>query len=112
LQAGIVLRPIEMGLLAEAGPAEVSTIPPPRVAFLSTGNELVGPSVVPGPGQIRNSNSYLLQGIIQQSGARESDLGIARDDLIELTRDINAGLSRDILVLTGGVSAGVLDLVP
>jgi molybdopterin molybdotransferase len=48
----------------------------------------------------------------KQTGGRASPLGIAGDDLIELTRDINAGLTRDILILSGGVSAGVLDLVP
>jgi molybdopterin molybdotransferase len=112
LQPGALLRPVEMGLLAEVGRSEVAAIPQPSVAFVSTGNELVGPSVVPGPGQIRNSNSYLLKGLIQQAGARASDLGIARDEYDELTRAVNAGLSSDILVLSGGVSAGVLDLVP
>src|SRR5262249_54437681 len=52
LRPGTLLRPIEMGLLAEVGRSEVATVPRPSVAFLSTGNELVGPSVVPGPGQI------------------------------------------------------------
>lgn len=112
LQPGKLLRPIEMGMLAEVGRTMVSAIPRPRVAVLVTGNELVGPSVTPGPGQIRNSNSYLLNGLVQQAGGSVSDLGIARDDLMELTRDINVGLSRDVLVLSGGVSAGVLDLVP
>src|SRR4029079_11686280 len=113
LQPGKLLRPIEMGLLAEVGRTTVSAIPRPRVAVLVTGNELVGPSVTPGPGQIRNSNSHLLSGLVQQAtGAFVSDLGIARDDPAELMRDINAGLSRDVLILSGGVSAGVLDLVP
>ncbi|HEY2411399.1 MAG TPA: gephyrin-like molybdotransferase Glp [Pirellulaceae bacterium] len=113
LQPGKLLRPIELGLLAEVGRTMVSAIPRPRVAVLVTGNELVGPSVTPGPGQIRNSNSHLLSGLVQQAtGAFASDLGIARDDPAELMRDINAGLSRDVLILSGGVSAGVLDLVP
>jgi molybdopterin molybdotransferase len=54
----------------------------------------------------------MLHGLAKQAGAHVSDLGIARDDADELTRDINAGLSRDILILSGGVSAGTLDLVP
>jgi molybdopterin molybdotransferase len=112
LQPGKLVRPIEMGLLAEVGQATASMIPQPTVGVLVTGNELVGPSVVPGPGQIRNSNTYLLQGLVQQAGGRVSDLGIARDEAAELSRDIHAGLSRDVLILSGGVSAGVLDLVP
>jgi len=112
LEPGKLLRPIEIGLLAEVGRSKVATILQPRVAFLSTGNELVSPAVVPSPGQIRNSNSYLLQGLIRQTGAVASDLGIARDDLEELTSKIKTGLDSDILVLSGGVSAGVLDLVP
>jgi molybdopterin molybdotransferase len=112
LQPGKLLRPIEMGLLAEVGRTTVAAIPQPKVAVLVTGNELVGPSVVPGPGQIRNSNTYLLQGLVKQADAQVADLGIARDDPAELARDINAGLSRDVLILSGGVSAGVLDLVP
>jgi molybdopterin molybdotransferase len=113
LQPGKLLRPVELGLLAEVGRTTVAAIPRPRVAVLVTGNELVGPSVTPGPGQIRNSNSQLLSALVQQAtGAFASDLGIARDDPTELMRDINAGLSRDVLILSGGVSAGVLDLVP
>jgi molybdopterin molybdotransferase len=112
LSPGKVLRGIELGLLAEVGRASLFTIPPPRIAILATGNELVRPTEVPGPGQIRNSNGPLLQGLVRQCGGATVPLGIARDEAGELLRDIEAGLSRDVLVLSGGVSAGVLDLVP
>jgi molybdopterin molybdotransferase len=112
LQPGKALRAIELGLLSEVGRSSVTVISPPRVAVLATGNELVGASISPGPGQIRNSNGPMLHGLAKQAGGRVSPLGIAIDDLNELTRDINAGLSRDVLILSGGVSAGVLDLVP
>src|SRR5262245_52318774 len=112
LSSGRQLRAIEIGLLAEIGRPFVAAIPPPRVAVLTTGNELAAPSVVPIPATIRNSNGPMLHGLAKQAGAHVSDLGIARDDATELARDINAGLSRDVLVLSGGVSAGTLDLVP
>jgi molybdopterin molybdotransferase len=112
LQPGKLLRPIELGLLAEVGRTTVQTIPRPSVAVLTTGNELVDPSIAPGPGQIRNSNSSLLGGLVQAAGASANELGIARDEVAELESAIRAGLSHDVLVLSGGVSAGVLDLVP
>ncbi len=113
LQTGKLIRPIELGLLAEVGRTTVSAIATPKVAVLVTGNELVAPSETPGPGQIRNSNSSLLCGLAEQaSGGDVSNLGIARDNTAELERAIHAGLSHDVLILSGGVSAGVLDLVP
>ncbi len=113
LQSGKLLRPIELGLMAEVGRTTVSAIPSPKVAVLVTGNELVVPSLTPGPGKIRNSNSSLLCGLAEQaSGGGVSNLGIARDDTADLERAINTGLTYDVLILSGGVSAGVLDLVP
>jgi molybdopterin molybdotransferase len=113
LEPGKVLRAIEMGLLAEIGRETVLVIPPPRVAVLPTGNELVPAGTVPGPGQIRDSNGALLQGLVGQAGgAPVPPSGIARDDLDELRQHVSRGLTCDILLLSGGVSAGVLDLVP
>ena len=112
LQPGKVLRAIEIGLLVEVGRTTVRTIPPPRVAVVATGNELVPAGVVPGPGQIRNSNGPLLQGLVGQAGGSGVPLGIARDDPSDLRHHIELGLEHDMLLLSGGVSAGVLDLVP
>jgi molybdopterin molybdotransferase len=112
LTAGAVIRPIEMGLLAEVGCARLQAIPRPAVAILSTGNELVPPDASPGPGQIRNSNGPMLVAAVRQAGGVPIDLGIGRDDRQELARLIARGLESDLLVLSGGVSAGVLDRVP
>lgn len=112
LQAGRTIRPIEMGVLAESGATQVSVFPQPSVAILSTGNELVAADIRPGPGQIRNSNGPMLEAFIQRAGNRAVSLGVGRDDRDELDRLVRRGLEEDVMVLSGGVSAGVLDLVP
>jgi molybdopterin molybdotransferase len=112
LRAGITLRPGEIGLLAEAGHTQARVIPRPSVAVLSTGNELVPAEQKPGPGQIRNSNGPMLSAAVRAAGGEPRSLGIVRDEPAALRRVIAAGLEGDILVLSGGVSAGVLDLVP
>jgi len=112
LHAGTELRAIELGLLAEVGRTQALAFPRPTLAVLATGNELVIPAKRPGPGQIRNSNGPLLLAAAQAAGAIARDLGIARDEPEALRHAISLGLQSDILVLSGGVSAGVLDLVP
>ncbi len=112
LHQGHTLRPIEIGLLAEVGRTEVEVIATPRVAVLSTGDEVVPADVQPGPGQIRNSNGPLLCAAVQRAGGLEIGLGIAPDRREGLAALIRKGLEADVLVLSGGVSAGVLDLVP
>jgi molybdopterin molybdotransferase len=112
LPAGKLVTPTVVGLLAEVGRAEVRVVPRPRVAVLATGNELVEPREKPGPGQIRNSNGPMLAAQVMRTGAEPVVLGIARDDRESLRTKIAAGLETDLLVLSGGVSAGVLDLVP
>ena len=112
LKSGAELGPAEVGLLAEVGRARVRAIGPVLVAILSTGNELVPAHEIPGPGQIRNSNGPLLTSACRRAGAVPIDLGIGRDDAEQLRRLITAALECDIVVISGGVSAGVLDLVP
>ncbi len=112
IRAGARLRAIEIGLLCEVGRVAVRAVPRPTVAILSTGNELVPPCDLPGPGQIRNSNGPMLAAAVALAGARPVELGAVRDDRDELRRSIRSGLAADVLVLSGGVSAGVLDLVP
>ena len=112
LRAGSRLRAIELGVLAEVGRAEIRVVERPTVAVLATGNELVRSIEQPAVGQIRNSNGPLLVSAAQAAGAAAVDLGIARDDVRALRERISRGLESDILVISGGVSAGVLDLVP
>jgi molybdopterin molybdotransferase len=112
LPAGAVLRPAEIGLLGTVGRARVHVHPAPRVAVLSTGDEVVEPDREPGPGQLRNSNGPMLLAQARSAGADVHYLGIARDRLDSLRPLVEVGLKGDVLVLSGGVSAGKLDLVP
>ena len=112
LRAGVRLNPARIGLLAEVGRSEVKVVAPPTIALLTTGNEIVPVDSVPGPGQIRNSNGPMLAAMVKQLGANALALGVARDEHDDLAALIRRGLEADFLVLSGGVSAGVLDLVP
>lgn len=112
LRAGAMVRPAEIGLLAEVGRHEVLVHPRPQVAVLATGNELVAHDRVPSAAQIRNSNGPMLCALVSRARSVPRDLGIAADTVESLTRLVRAGLEADVLVLSGGVSAGVLDLVP
>jgi molybdopterin molybdotransferase len=112
LVAGSVLRPQEFGILATVGRASAWLHPAPRVAVLSTGDEVVEADAVPGPGQIRNGNGPMLLAQVRRAGGMPRYLGIARDRRESLEPLIRQGLEADVLVLSGGVSAGKLDLVP
>ena len=112
LEVGHWVRPAEIGLLAEVGRSHVLVFRRPRVAVLPTGNELVSPAEVPAAGQIRNSNGAMLLAAVRRAGGEATDLGIGRDDRESLRRLMGEGLQADVLLISGGVSAGVLDLVP
>ena len=112
LRAGTCLGPQEIGLLASLGYTSVLAYPPPRVAVLSSGNEIVEPGVPPGPGQIRDSNRYALMAAVRRAGGQAVSLGIGSDQRDELTAKILDGLATcDALVTSGGVSMGRLDLI-
>jgi molybdopterin molybdotransferase len=112
LRKGVALRAIEIGLLAEIGHGMATVIPRPRIAILPTGNELVPVGEQPASGQIRNSNGPMLRAAALRADTEAIELGIARDTHDEHARLIEQGLSADILLLSGGVSAGKFDLVP
>jgi molybdopterin molybdotransferase len=112
LQAGTVLRPQEIGTLAAVGQSSIQAVALPRVAIMATGDELVEPPTVPGPGQLRNSNAPMLTALAQRLPALPRYLGIGRDTVDSLAGLVREGLTCDALVLAGGVSAGKLDLVP
>jgi molybdopterin molybdotransferase len=111
-RAGQRLRGQELGALAELGRATVRVRPAPTVAVLATGDELVPVGAQPGPGQIRNSNETMLVAQVTQAGGRPAPLGIARDTKESLRERLSDALRHDLLLLSGGVSAGKLDLVP
>jgi gephyrin len=112
LAAGSRLGPAEIGLLATVGAATVSIYPRPQVAILSTGDELVDPDQTPDPGQIRDSNRSTLAAAVNAAGGVPVDLGIGRDEQGQLTERVQQGLAvADVLLTTGGVSMGDLDLI-
>lgn len=113
LQAGSVVREIEIAIAAEVGAAELSVVAQPRVAILATGNELVDANEKPAAGQIRNSNGPMLAAAATAAGAKAIELPVGRDDLEELQSRVTEGLAAaDVLLVSGGVSAGVKDLAP
>jgi molybdopterin molybdotransferase len=112
LAAGSVLRPQEFGVLATVGRARIPVHPAPRVAVLCTGDEVVEAGESPGPGQIRNGNGPMLCAQVLRAGGAPTYLGIARDRLESLSPLVKDGLRSRVLLLSGGVSAGKLDLVP
>jgi molybdopterin molybdotransferase len=112
LSKGARLRPQELALLATVGRTTVHVRPAARVAVLSTGDEIVEAPEKPGPGQIRNGNGPMLMAQSARAGAVPTYLGIARDRLESLMTFVEEGLRADVLILSGGVSAGTLDLVP
>lgn len=112
LRAGAALRAVEIGVLAEIGRGVVKAYPRPRVSILATGNELAAVHEPLAAGQIRNSNGPLLTAAASGAGGDALELGIARDDPGELRNWIEQGLAADVLILSGGVSAGKFDLIP
>ncbi|MEZ4639940.1 MAG: molybdopterin-binding protein [Caldilineaceae bacterium] len=112
LDAGALLGAAEIGLLATAGVVDVPVHARPRVAVLSTGDELVAPSDPLGPGQIRDSNRATLMAAVRANGGDPIDLGIGGDSPRELAERVNRGLlEADMLLTSGGVSMGDLDLI-
>jgi molybdopterin molybdotransferase len=111
LEPGTVLSAAEIGLLATLGYGRVSVYRRPRVAILSTGNELADLGTEPGPGQIPNTNSYTLMAQVLEAGADPVNLGVARDQLEAIEARVRAARTADVLVSSAGVSVGELDLV-
>ncbi len=100
-----------IAMAAAVGKGQVEVFQRPRVAVLSTGDEVVEMDASPGPAQIRNSNSYSLAAQIEEAGGEAVRLAIAPDEPQRLRALIEEGLSCDLLLLTGGVSMGKYDLV-
>ena len=111
LQAGRRLGPRELTLAAAAGYGELPVRRKPLVAILATGDELVPPGILPGPGQIVSSNPLGVAAMLMQAGAETRLLGIANDTRDSLVQHIEAARDADVLVTIGGASVGDHDLV-
>lgn len=112
LAAGTILGPAELGVLASLGHARASAHRRPIVGVFSTGDELVDPGQPLGPGQIRDSNRTTLLAAVVQAGGQPLDLGIVRDRPGALEERLAHALAvADLLVTSGGVSMGELDLL-
>jgi molybdopterin molybdotransferase len=111
LSPGMRLGYAELALAAQVGAAQLRCASKPRVAILSTGDEVVPIDQEPGAFQIRNSNSVSLAAQVRLAGGEPILLGKAADRIDDLREKISRGLREDLLVLSGGVSMGKYDLV-
>jgi molybdopterin molybdotransferase len=112
LRAGKRLTPIDLSVLSAVGCEPVPVRKRPRVGLLTTGDELVAPTVRPGPGQIREGNTFYLAARARGAGAEVVNLGVVPDDEAVLERRFREVLETcDVVMTTGGVSMGKYDLV-
>jgi molybdopterin molybdotransferase len=111
LRAGDVLNPSRIGAVAALGLTAVDVYDKPRVAILSTGNEIVAPGAALGPGQIYDINRYTLSTIVADHGGVPVPYQTAQDTIDDLDRAIDACLGEDVLVFSGGSSVGERDLI-
>jgi molybdopterin molybdotransferase len=111
LRQGHWIRPQDMGLLAGIGKTEIHVYRRPRVAIISSGDEIIPIDETPSPGEIRDINRYTIVSMVEEAGGDPAFLGIARDRFEDLKEKIETGLrDADTVVLTGGSSVGTLDL--
>jgi molybdopterin molybdotransferase len=111
LKSGHRIGPAEIAVMATFGYSQVKVYKKPSIAILATGDELVEFDQSPRPDQIRNSNAYCIASQLRYLDLDADYLGIARDDKEDLQQKMLAGLERDILIITGGVSMGDYDFV-
>jgi len=110
LPAGRLIRAQELALLAHAGVRDLEVVRRPRVAIISTGDELVPPEETPAPGQIRESNAQALQALVMRDGGEPAYLGLARDDEQQILALLRQGMAHDLILISGGSSVGARDL--
>ncbi|HET7340981.1 MAG TPA: gephyrin-like molybdotransferase Glp, partial [Methylomirabilota bacterium] len=112
IEAGSLLRPQEIGLITSLGIWQVEAHRRPRVALLSTGDEVAEPGTPRRPGQIYDANRFALRGSVEQCGGEVLDLGIVPDVRDTLSARLSeAAAMADVVLTSGGVSVGVYDLV-
>jgi molybdopterin molybdotransferase len=107
------ITPQDIAVMATAGHTVVTVSRMPRIAVISSGDEIVEPDQVPGVSQIRNSNSYQLAAQAERAGVAARYYGIVRDDVEKTFSVISDAISEnEIVLITGGVSMGDFDFVP
>jgi molybdopterin molybdotransferase len=111
LQAGVTITFAQIAVAAECGCSTLEVFHRPRVAILTTGDELVPVSATPAPGQIRNSNAPMLAALVQAAGGEPWVLPTADDRAESLDAALSEATKADMLLISGGVSAGKFDLV-
>jgi len=111
LKKGTVIRPAEVGILASLGKSKASVIRRPVVAILATGNELVAIDHPLPQGKIYNSNTYSVAALVKRYGGIPRALGIARDTEESLVKKLHEAQDADMMITSGGVSAGDYDMV-
>jgi molybdopterin molybdotransferase len=111
VDTGALLNEAAIALAASVGKSKLRVFVRPRVAILTTGDEIVAIDAEPGPTQIRNSNTYSLAVQVQKAGGHPVLLPVAPDEPRRLRQLIEEGLQSDLLIMTGGVSMGRYDLV-
>jgi len=112
LKRGVALRPADIGLISSLGIGEVTVYRKLRVAFFSTGDELVSVGTQPKEGQIFDSNRYTLHGMLTRLGCEVLDMGVVRDDPALLEKAFrDAASTADVVITSGGVSVGEADFV-
>ena len=109
--AGRLVTPGLIGVLASAGKPTVRCVRQPRVAIMTTGDELRDAGEALGPAEITNTNRYSLSAALLEAGAAVLDAGVARDDRDDLVHRLESTREADLVVTTGGVSMGAYDLV-
>ncbi|MDI6786558.1 MAG: molybdopterin molybdotransferase MoeA [bacterium] len=111
LKKGSLITPAKIGMLASVGKEMVKVIRTPKIAILTTGDELVELGEKVTPGKIRNSNTYTLISQITKLGAIPVNIGIACDNIEEIRNKIRSGIQYDMLITSGGISVGDYDLI-
>ncbi len=111
IRAGKRLKPQDIGALAGLGITEVIVSKKPIVSIILTGDEIVPHTEKVSPGQVRDINSFTLAGLAQKTGAIPIKFGIVKDNYSEIKATVQEGYSRgDIIIITGGTSAGIKDM--
>ena len=113
ISAGTIIRPQEVALFASLGITQVKVYKKPKIGLLVTGDELLSPDKAPAPSKIRDSNSYMLQSLLQKLPVEIINSGIIEDSEKKISLALNQFIKKgvDLIITTGGVSMGTYDFV-